>query len=264
MNIESIEPQLRLGFFLGFIFVFSVFEYAFPYRKTVQFFAKRKLTNFSFAIINTALVRLMSATGLVTVAVYAANKQIGLFNNTNFPAGVELVLSLLVFDLLIYFQHLLMHLWSPLWRLHRLHHSDLEYDLSTALRFHPIEIGLSFIIKLIVTLLMGAPVLSVIIFEIVLSSLAIFSHSNIHIPDRLDSVLRRLIITPNFHRIHHSIRVSETNSNYAFNLTVWDFLFGTYVAKSKVPDDEMPIGIEKFRNEDEQSFSKLLLQPFAD
>lgn len=258
------EPLLRAIIFFSLIFVFSIFEYLVPYRKQIQFLAKRKMINLSFGLLNLVLVRLLSVAGLVVVAIYAQNNNLGLFNLVNAPLWLVLLICLLIFDIIIYFQHRLMHLWPVLWRFHRLHHSDIEFDTTTALRFHPIEIIFSLGIKAAAILLLGAPVLVLIIFETILSSFALWSHSNLALPQSFEVYFRKVFITPSFHRIHHSIKVEETNSNYAFHLTLWDHLFKSYKDHSQVSDKNMPIGIEKFREQKDQRFSRLLLQPFDD
>lgn len=256
------EAQIRLMVFLGTLALMSGLEFLFPYRKA-PFFSIRKLINLAFSLLNTVAIRLISATGLIAVSVYAQENSIGLWNVLEWHYSIEFMLSLLVFDLLIYTQHLVFHQVPLLWRLHRLHHTDLEYDTTTAVRFHPIEILLSFLIKALVILALGASALSIIVFEVILSSLALFSHSNIELPATFESLLRKIIITPKFHRIHHSVRVDETNSNYAFNLTLWDYVFKTYVAETKDSDQTMPIGIEKFRESKDQTLYRLLIQPFS-
>ena len=179
-----------------------------------------------------------------------------------FPAWVGVVSSVVVLDLAIYLQHVLFHAVPSLWRLHRMHHADLEFDVSTGLRFHPIEILLSMVIKFIVVAALGAPAVAVLIFEVLLNATSMFNHGNVRIPTGLDRMLRWIVVTPDMHRVHHSILSRETNSNFGFNLPWWDRLFGTYRAQPTAGHDGMTIGIEQFREPRELGLDRMLLQPF--
>jgi sterol desaturase/sphingolipid hydroxylase (fatty acid hydroxylase superfamily) len=174
------------------------------------------------------------------------------------------VLSVVILDLAIYLQHVLFHAVPALWRLHRMHHADLEFDVSTGLRFHPVEILLSTVIKLAVVAALGAPALAVVIFEVLLNATSMFNHSNVRVPLGIDRMLRWLVVTPDMHRVHHSITPRETNSNFGFNLPWWDRLFGTYRAQPQAGHEAMTIGIEQFRDVRELRLDRMLLQPFRD
>jgi sterol desaturase/sphingolipid hydroxylase (fatty acid hydroxylase superfamily) len=186
----------------------------------------------------------------------------GLFNLMAVPAWVGVVSSVVVLDLAIYLQHVLFHAVPVLWRLHRMHHADLEFDVSTGLRFHPLEILLSMLIKFTVIVALGAPAVAVLIFEVLLNATSMFNHGNVRIPTSLDRTLRWIVVTPDMHRVHHSILSRETNSNFGFNLPWWDRLFGTYWAQPTAGHDGMTIGIEQFREPRELGLDRMLLQPF--
>ena len=186
----------------------------------------------------------------------------GLFNVIAVPAWIGVAASVVILDLAIYLQHVLFHAVPALWRLHRMHHADLEFDVSTGLRFHPIEILLSMLIKFAVVAALGAPALSVLIFEVLLNATSMFNHANVRIPLGIDRVLRWLVVTPDMHRVHHSILARETNSNFGFNLPWWDRLFGTYRAQPAAGHEAMTIGIEQFRDPRELWLDRMLAQPF--
>ena len=213
-------------------------------------------------IIDTILVRLLVPLLPVGIAVYAANNSIGLFNLFDLTIWLVLPISLLILDFIIYWQHRLFHAVPMFWRLHRMHHTDIEFDFTTAIRFHPIEIILSILLKLVVILLLGVPAIAVMLFEIILSSSALFNHSNIKLSKSIDKVLRLFIVTPDMHRVHHSVYQKETDSNFGFNIPWWDRIFGTYVDQPKDGHTEMFIGIENFREEKDSRIDQLLVQPF--
>ena len=201
---------------------------------------------------------------MLVVALAAAVKDLhwGLFNQMALPAVLELGLCLLLLDLAIYTQHLLFHRLAWLWRLHRVHHSDLDFDVTTAVRFHPVEILLSMLIKMLVVVALGAPPVAVLIFEVLLSLTALFNHGNISIPVKLDRILRWVLVTPDMHRVHHSAVVDETNSNYGFNLPWWDHLFNTYCAQPGKGHVDMTVGLDDYRDEQQLRLLPLLEQPF--
>jgi len=213
-------------------------------------------------VVDTLLVRILFPTTAVGLALVAEAHGLGLFNMLVLPAWIGVVVSVILLDLAIYFQHVLFHAVPGLWRLHRMHHADLDIDVSTGLRFHPIEILLSMVIKLAVVIALGAPALAVLIFEVLLNATSMFNHSNIRIPERFDGVLRWFVVTPDMHRVHHSILPRETNSNFGFNLPWWDRLFGTYRAQPAAGHEAMTIGIEQFRDPRELRLDRMLLQPF--
>ena len=185
----------------------------------------------------------------------------GLFNIIDLPSWVAILLSVIVLDLVIYLQHVIFHAVPALWRLHRMHHADLEFDVTTGLRFHPVEILLSMGVKLAVVVALGPPAVAVLIFEVLLNATAMFNHSNIRLPPFADRVLRLVLVTPDMHRVHHSVRPEETNSNFGFNLPWWDRLLGTYKAQPSAGHEEMSIGIEQFRTRRDLWLDRMLVQP---
>lgn len=206
----------------------------------------RWTSNLGLVFLNTALLRLILPIAAVQTATIAQLNGWGLFNIISVPYWLALVLSIIVLDCLIYWQHVIFHLVPSLWQLHKVHHVDLDLDVTTGLRFHPLEILLSMVIKIIAVALLGCPSLAVIIFEIALNACAMFNHSNISLHPQLDKFLRRFLVTPDMHLVHHSTIPSETNSNYGFNLSWWDYLFGTYLPESKLGRDRMNIGVSSF------------------
>ena len=211
---------------------------------------------------NTLLLRVTIGAFAVTVSVLAAQEQIGLFHLITMPYWLAVLASIVLLDLAIYWQHRLFHVIPIFWRLHRLHHADVDFDVTTGVRFHPIEIFLSMFIKAALVLLFGAPVLAVVLFEILLSATSLFNHGNVAIPVKLDRVLRLLLVTPDMHRVHHSSIKRETDSNFGFSVPWWDYLFASYCAQPDDGHDKMQIGLEIFRDKVDNRFDKLLIQPF--
>lgn len=252
------RPTVFIGLFI--FFAFAEFRFPLSQRKTSRPY--QWLTNLAFAIINSLLLKLLIPLLAVGVAAYAAEHQLGLFNVINIPTGISFILALLLLDLIIYCQHVLFHKVPLLWRLHRMHHTEIRLDVSSALRFHPIEILLSMLIKMIFVLLLGAPVAAVIVFEILLNGFALFNHSNLKLPKNVDYLLRKLVVTPEVHWIHHSPIVKETNSNYGFNLIIWDKLFATYISQPRVEYNKMQQGLFQFGLQKSLTLSELLLLPF--
>jgi sterol desaturase/sphingolipid hydroxylase (fatty acid hydroxylase superfamily) len=201
-------------------------------------------------------------TAAIGVALAAEANGWGLFNNFAAPTVLALVLSVVIMDLAIYMQHVLVHAVPVLWRLHRMHHTDLDFDVTTGARFHPIEIVISMGLKLMVVGALGAPALAVLIFEVILNATAMFNHSNVRLPKGLDRLLRLIVVTPDMHRVHHSVIPKETNSNFGFNLPWWDRLFGTYIPQPQAGHEGMTIGIEQFRESRDQRLDRMLIQPF--
>ncbi|MGC2823500.1 MAG: sterol desaturase family protein [Pseudolabrys sp.] len=256
------EPYIRLGAFGGVFAVMAIWELFGPRRKQAIRRGWRWPNNLGVVAVNTLLVRLVFPTTAVGLSLLAETRGWGLFNLMAFPAWVGVVSSVVVLDLAIYLQHVLFHAVPSLWRLHRMHHADLEFDVSTGLRFHPIEILLSMLIKFTVVAALGAPAVAVLIFEVLLNATSMFNHGNVRIPTGLDRMLRWIVVTPDMHRVHHSILSRETNSNFGFNLPWWDRLFGTYRAQPTAGHDDMTIGIEQFREPRELGLDRMLLQPF--
>lgn len=250
----------RLIAFLAVLAAMAAWEFASPDRRAEIPRLIRWTNNLALVALNTALVRLLVPLMPLAAADLAAQKGWGLLSPLPLWAAIPVAFVLL--DLLIWGQHWLMHRVPVLWRLHRMHHSDTHLDATTGLRFHPLEILLSTLIKILAVLALGAPALAVIAFEIALNATSLFTHANIRLSERADHALRRLVVTPAMHRIHHSIRRSETDSNYGFNLSLWDRLFGTYTAAPQDDPVTMPLGIETFRSAREAWLDRLLTQPF--
>jgi sterol desaturase/sphingolipid hydroxylase (fatty acid hydroxylase superfamily) len=259
--VEAHETLVRLGVFGSALLVFLVLEFITPRRKTNMQRGRRWVSNFSIVALNAILLNITGFLVGVSAAVLAENYGWGIFNNIGAPQIVAILGSIIILDLAIYWQHRIFHEVPVLWRLHRLHHSDVEYDVSTALRFHPVEIIMSYFIKFAVTLVLGAPLVALIIFEIILNAAAMFNHSNLNIPQSLDKILRTVLVTPDMHRVHHSVHIHEANSNYGFNISVWDRLFGSYTAQPKDGHLDMQIGMSRFRESKEQTLGALLGQP---
>jgi sterol desaturase/sphingolipid hydroxylase (fatty acid hydroxylase superfamily) len=256
------EPYIRLGAFAGVFIVMAVWEFVVPRRKQSIGRGWRWPNNLGVVIVDTLLVRILFPTTAVGLAMLAEARGFGFFNILALPTWVGVVASVVILDLAIYLQHVLFHAVPALWRLHRMHHADLEFDVSTGLRFHPIEILLSMVIKFTVVAALGAPAVAVLIFEVLLNATSMFNHGNVRIATGLDRMLRWIVVTPDMHRVHHSILSRETNSNFGFNLPWWDRLFGTYRAQPTAGHDGMTIGIEQFREPRELGLDRMLLQPF--
>jgi sterol desaturase/sphingolipid hydroxylase (fatty acid hydroxylase superfamily) len=215
-------------------------------------------------VLDTLLVRMVFPATAVGVAMAVEGANWGLLNVLGVPKGLATAVAIVVLDLAIYAQHVLFHAVPMLWRLHRMHHADLDIDVTTGVRFHPIEIALSMGIKLGLIALLGAPALAVLVFEVLLNATSMFNHANVSMPRRLDRVLRWLVVTPDMHRTHHSIVTQETNSNFGFNLPWWGRLFGTYRANPAAGHEAMTIGIDRFRDSEELRLDRMLTQPFRD
>ncbi|MGR9000146.1 MAG: sterol desaturase family protein, partial [Gammaproteobacteria bacterium] len=218
--------------------------------------------NLGLAAFNMIIMRLTIGGIAYLSAVAAADNASGLLNQLAVPEWLSIIITLLFLDFAIYCQHIVSHKWSLLWHLHQVHHTDLEFDATTAIRFHPLEIMISMLYKALCIYLIGANPWAVIAFEIILNGAATFNHSNINIPAALDKKLRWLIITPDMHRIHHSTLPVETDSNYGFSISCWDRLCKTYIAEPRQPQTVMSIGLRPFRRQDELGFMQLLLLPF--
>ena len=256
------EPLIRLGAFAGIFAVMAIWELLGPRRVQTAGRLRRWPGNLGIVAFNTALARLIFPTTAVGLALVAEARGWGLFHAFAFAQWFAVAASVLLLDLVIYFQHVLFHAAPSLWRVHRMHHTDLDFDVSTGLRFHPVEIILSMLIKLMAIAALGAPALAVLIFEVVLNATSMFNHSNVRLPLVLDRMLRWVLVTPDMHRVHHSVVPRETNSNFGFNLPWWDRLFGTYRAQPAAGHDAMTIGIEDFRDLRELWPDRMLTQPF--
>lgn len=254
------ETQLRLGVFFIILLLMMGWEALAP-RRPNQRRKMRWAPNLGIVALNTALLMLapLSAAG---AALFSVFNQFGLFLWLQLPLWPSIILSLLLLDLTIYWQHRLFHLIPRAWPIHRMHHTDTEFDVTTGLRFHPLEIIISILIKAAVIILLGAPLLAVIAFEIILNAGAMFNHANIKLPPAVDRALRWVIVTPDMHRVHHSLHPNEYNSNYGFNLSLWDRLFSSYTAQPKDGHIDMTIGQPDYRAPSEARLHKLLTQPF--
>ncbi len=219
--------------------------------------------NLSLVLLNSLLVRLIVPFTAVGVALYAEQHQVGLWHILQLPYILSVVLSLLMLDLLIYLQHVIFHHVPLLWRLHKIHHIDQEIDVTTGLRFHPLEIILSVLIKSAAVILLGVPVMAVVIFEILLNGTAMFNHGNIKLPATIDRILRWIMVTPDMHRVHHSVIMSETNSNFGFNLPWWDRVFRTYQARPAGGHDGMKIGLQDYQAVEKTGLWPLIIIPFT-
>jgi sterol desaturase/sphingolipid hydroxylase (fatty acid hydroxylase superfamily) len=256
------QSAIRLSVFLGILVIMALWEAVFPRR--VRHISRwvRWPSNLGIVALNTVVLRLLFPTAAVGLALFAEGRGWGLFNYFAIPGWLAVVASVALLDLVIYLQHVMFHAVPALWRLHRMHHADLDIDVTTGARFHPIEIVLSMVIKLSVVAALGPPVIAVLIFEVLLNATAMFNHANARLPLGLDRILRLFVVTPDMHRVHHSIIVSETNSNFGFNLPWWDRWFGTYRAQPEAGHDSMTIGIEQFRKPRDQWLDLMLIQPF--
>ncbi len=255
------EPLIRMGFFFGLLAAMAAWEVSSPRRRQTVPRLVRWPNNLGIVVLDTLLVRLLLPTAAVGLALVAEAEGWGLFNVLATPWWLALVASVVLLDLVIYLQHVLFHAVPALWRLHRMHHADLEFDVTTGLRFHPVEILLSMAIKLVMVGALGPPAVAVLIFEVLLNATSMFNHGNVRIPAGLDRVLRWLVVTPDMHRVHHSAVRNETNSNFGFNLPWWDRLFGTYRAQPADGHEAMVIGIEQFRTPRDLWLDRMLLQP---
>tara|TARA_R110002126_G_scaffold266704_1_gene410045 strand:+ start:528 stop:1322 length:795 start_codon:yes stop_codon:yes gene_type:complete len=258
------ETTLRLGVFLGLFALLALAEVLIPRRARAQGRAGRWVTNWGIILASTATLRLLAlALPLLAVgaAVDAAANGWGLFNLLDWPAWVEITLAVLIFDLAIWAQHLVTHKVPLLWRLHRVHHADVDMDVTTAIRFHPLEIALSMLLKIALVYLIGPAAVAVVLFEVILNGTAMFNHSNIALPAWLDRPLRRVLVTPDMHRVHHSTDRAEHDSNYGFSLSLWDRLFGTYIAQPRDGHDAMQTGLE-WRDDRPSRFGWSLALPF--
>ena len=246
----SHEVAIRLIAFFGIFALMALWEILAPKRKLSISKALRWRNNIALTMLNSVILRIAFPAAATGAALYAGAHEWGLLNLLAAPAWISFICSVILLDLLIYWQHVMMHRIPLLWRLHRVHHVDLDIDVTTGARFHPIEILLSMLIKILAIMLLGAPVLAVLVFEITLNAMAMFNHSNVRLPKAIDSLLRWLIVTPDVHRVHHSVEVIETNSNYGFNLVCWDRLFGTYRRQPQAGHQGMAIGLLEWRNPD--------------
>jgi len=260
--VLSPELAIRLAAFVGVFVVMAVWEVLAPRRRLGIGRLTRWPSNLGILVVDALLVRLLIPTAAVGVALLAAGHGFGLFHVLGLRLSLAALLGFLVLDLVIYSQHVAFHHVPWLWRLHRMHHADLDIDVTTGGRFHPIEILLSMLIKMATVAAFGIPAVAVLAFEVVLNATSTFNHSNIVMPAWLDRIVRLVVVTPDMHRVHHSILRAETDSNFGFNLPWWDRLFGTYRPKPEAGHDGMTIGLPIFRDRHELRLDRLLTQPF--
>ena len=261
MNVDLI----RISFFIFLLFVLFALESLIPKRKFRFPRIFRWKANFSLVLVDAFILKFFFPILAYGVAVFALNNELGLFNSINFlgiSSYITILLSFILLDLVIYIQHVMFHRIPFLWRYHKLHHSDLDLDFTSGFRFHPIEIIISMIIKCSAVLAIGAPPISVLFFEIILNASSLFNHANLSIKKPIDSFLRIFIVTPDMHRIHHSIKDDETDSNFAFCLSLWDKLFGTYKGHPARGHKKMLLGLKNYRSLNNQTIKWIFLMPF--
>lgn len=257
------EAWTRLSFFAGVFLAMALWEVLAPLRPSSTSKAKRWSINLAIVGINTILLRVLFPTAAVGVAWLAVRRDWGLLNNVELPYWLSFVGSVVALDLVVYLQHVLFHAVPALWRLHMVHHADLDFDVTTGNRFHPIEILLSMLVKTAAVVVLGPPVAAVLAFEVLLNATSMFNHGNVRIPPALDRALRLLVVTPDMHRVHHSVVPIETNSNFGFNLPWWDRLLGTYRAQPRAGHLGMTIGVRQFRDPERLTLGRLLALPFV-
>ncbi|MEO1543310.1 MAG: sterol desaturase family protein [Pseudomonadota bacterium] len=260
------EGVLRFSIFASVLVLMASLEFILPRRKLSAPKLKRWATNFLIVGIDTAFVRAMGALAIplaaVATAIWAESAGWGLFNLTSWPVWVEVLLAILILDFAIWVQHVASHKIPVLWRLHQMHHADVDIDVSTAIRFHPIEIALSMLWKIVCVLALGPAAIAVVLFEVLLNASAMFNHANVRLPQRLDAILRQVIVTPDMHRIHHSIKRREHDSNYGFALSIWDRWLGTYTAEPVGGQTGMTIGLPDYQSEEPTKLFWSLMLPF--
>lgn len=263
--IFQYESVIRFGSFFGIFALLAIWEIASPKRKLLELRCFRWFSNIGLIVIANILIRFIVPTAAVGIALHAEQDQLGILNHhaDSLPYAAHFIIAFILMDLAIYFQHVIFHALPMFWRFHRVHHSDLDCDITTGVRFHPFEIIISILFKFLIIISIGVPVLAVVIFEIILNATSMFTHSNIKIPTTVERIIRWLIVTPDMHRTHHSIDESETNSNFGFFISVWDRLFGTYIDKPKRGHIEMEIGLQDFREPKWQNLRWLIYLPFV-
>jgi sterol desaturase/sphingolipid hydroxylase (fatty acid hydroxylase superfamily) len=260
MNVDAL---IRLSAFVGVLGVMASWEIMSPRRRLTTSKVRRWLANLSIVALNTLVIRMLFASGAVGMALVAADRGWGLLNRFDLPAWFEGLLAVIALDLALYLQHVMFHAVPALWRFHMMHHADLDVDVTTGARFHPVEVTLSMVIKLAAVVLIGASPSAVLAFEVLLNATAMFNHSNVWMPPAVDRCLRWVVVTPDMHRIHHSILPRETNTNFGFNLPWWDRLLGTYRADPAAEQENMPLGLEQFRDPMRLGLGGMLALPFT-
>jgi sterol desaturase/sphingolipid hydroxylase (fatty acid hydroxylase superfamily) len=258
------EALIRVGAFFGVFLAVALWEAHAPRRRPALRRFARWPHNLGLLVVDVLTLRLLAPGAAIGVALAGEAYGWGFLNIVQVPAWAAVLISVVLLDLVIYFQHVMFHAVPTLWRLHRVHHADLEFDVTSGVRFHPIEILISTAIKCGAVAAIGAPALGVLVFELLLNATATFNHANASAPQRIEHWLRWLVVTPDMHRVHHSVRYDESSSNFGFNLPWWDRIFGTYRAQPKAGHEGMTIGVDAFRASGELRLDRLLLQPFRD
>jgi sterol desaturase/sphingolipid hydroxylase (fatty acid hydroxylase superfamily) len=260
------QTGIRFFIFFGVLIAMGIFEMLYPRRALTVDKVRRWVTNLTIIALNSLVVRVMAALSVPVAAIaaahYAEDHGIGLMNTLYWPDAVEFILAVVALDLAVWAQHVASHKVPLLWRLHQMHHADPDIDVTTGIRFHPIEIALSMLWKIACVLALGASPLAVFVFEVILNATALFSHSNVALPQKVDSILRWIIVTPDMHRVHHSVERHEHDSNYGFNLSVWDRLFGTYRDRPEKGHEHMTIGLKPYQNGEPSRLRWSLTLPF--
>ncbi len=258
------EATVRLTIFCTVLALMAGWELLSPKRAAKFSKFSRWCNNILLVVSNTLALRVLFPTAAIGMAILAGEKSWGLFNSLALPSWLEIFAAIVLLDLIIYWQHRLFHRIPWLWQLHQVHHADLDYDVTTAVRFHPIEIVISMAIKMASVAILGVPLLAVILFEIILNACAMFNHGNVALPGKLDNLLRKLIVTPDMHRVHHSTDFKESNSNYGFCLSIWDRLFQSYLPNTQLGQLQMHIGLD-YVNQPKQAIPvlSLLAMPFT-
>jgi sterol desaturase/sphingolipid hydroxylase (fatty acid hydroxylase superfamily) len=257
------EPVIRFGFFGAILVLMWIWELLAPRRPLTTSKPGRWVSNLAIVLIDTLALRLLLPATAVSVAMLAQKNGWGLLNNVALPYWLGVAAGVIVLDLTIYLQHVVFHALPTLWRIHMMHHSDLDFDVTTGVRFHPLEVIISMGIKMAMVVLLGASALAVLAFEVLLNGTSMFNHGNVRLPGGLDRILRLLVVTPEMHRVHHSVIIRETNSNFGFNLPWWDRIFGTYRPAPAAGHEGMTIGLSHFRDPGELTLPRLLILPFT-
>lgn len=261
-TIVLAESTVRLGVFVGVLCLMAIWEALAPKRKRIYARRERWFANLGLVVVDTVFMRLALPLLAVNVAVIAQGKGWGLFNWLEFSQWIEVLAAIVLLDLVVYWQHRIFHRVPLLWRLHRVHHTDRDFDTTTALRFHPFEIVLSMLLKMAVVVIFGVPVVAVILFEVILNGMALFNHGNVRLPGGIEAGLRRAVVTPDMHRIHHSVLGKEYNSNFGFNLSLWDRIFSSYVHAPEAGQDRMTIGLMDHQSDETRHLVFMLMLPF--
>ena len=256
------EPLIRFCFFFGILILMAAWELVAPRRPLTTPKASRWLSNLGIVVMDTLAVRLILSVQAVGLALFVEAHGWGILNNVILPPWMKIILGVLGLDLVIYLQHAMFHALPVFWRLHRMHHTDLDFDVTTGIRFHPLEILLSMGIKMAAVVVLGPSAVAVVLFEVLLNATSMFNHGNVRLPKEIDRVLRLLVVTPEMHRVHHSVVIKEYNSNFGFNFPWWDRLMGTYQAQPTRGHEGMTIGLSQFRDPGRLTLPWLLIQPF--